>query len=225
MPNFKASISRHNQKLLKEEQTKNIQANQDPVCNCNPGPCPLITNNCTVDHVIYRATVKDENNKINTYTGLTRNTFKKRYNGHTYSFNHRGENSTTLSSHLWKLKDQNKNYEISWNIIDRAREFNPVNRKCRLCTKEKFYIIFQPEGATLNTRSELFTTCRHRLRLLLQNMYNTWGISISIRYRNLNQTTNSSFKKLSLKIVILLCRSYETICTTKYSYFCDLSEF
>ena len=123
--------------------------------------------------------------KINTYTGVTRNTFKKRYYGHTYSFNHRGENSTTLSSHLWNLKDQNKNYEISWNIVDRAQEFNPVNRKCRLCLKEKFYIIFQPDGATLNLRSELFTTCRHRLRLLLQKMYNTWGISfwyISLYY-------------------------------------------
>ena len=113
-------------------------------CNCNPGPCPLVSNNCTVDHVIYRATVKDENQNTETYTGLTRNTFKKRYNGHTYSFNHRGENSTTLSSHLWKLKDANKNFDISWNIVDRAQEFNPVNRKCRLCTKEKFYIIFQP---------------------------------------------------------------------------------
>ena len=108
MPNFKAAISRHNQKLLKENQAKDIQATPQPGCNCNKGPCPLVSNNCTVDHVIYRATVKDENQNIETYTGLTRNTFKKRYNGHTYSFNYRGENSTTLSSHLWKLKIKTK---------------------------------------------------------------------------------------------------------------------
>ena len=58
MPNLKAAISRHNQKLLKENQAKDIQATPQPGCNCNPGPCPLVSNNCTVDHVIYRATVK-----------------------------------------------------------------------------------------------------------------------------------------------------------------------
>ena len=34
---------------------------------------------------------------------------------------------------------------------------------------EKFYILFRPEGATLNKRSELFSTCRHRLSQLLEN--------------------------------------------------------
>ena len=118
---------------------------------------------------MYRATVYDENQNVNTYTGLTRNTFKQRYNSHRYSFNHRGGNSTTLSTHLWKLFDEKKDFEMSWKIVDRAQDFNPVNRKCRLCLKEKYYIIFQPEGATLNTRSELFSTCRLRLRLLFNN--------------------------------------------------------
>ena len=173
MPNFKAAISKHNQMLLKEEQAKNTQAPPNPGCNCNPGPCPLATNNCQVDHVIYQATVKDEDQAINTYTGLTRNTFKKRHTAHKFSFNNRGKNSTTLSTHLWNLKDEKKNFEISWKIIDRAQEFNPVKRKCRLCIKEKYYIIFQPDGATLNTRSELFTTCRHRKRLTLEKWENS----------------------------------------------------
>ena len=34
-----------------------------------------------------------------------------------------------------------------------------------LCLREKFCIIFKPEGASLNGRSELFSTCRHRLLL------------------------------------------------------------
>ena len=75
----------------------------------------------------------------------------------------------TLSTHLEKLFDEKKDFEMSWKIVDQAQDFNPVNRKCWLCLKEKYYIIFQPEGATLNTRSELFSTCRHRLRLLLNN--------------------------------------------------------
>ena len=124
--------------------------------------------NCQTDHVIYRATVTDKNQNINTYTGLTSNTFKRRFDGHTFSFNNRGENSTTLSTHVWDLRDKNQTFDLKWEIIDRAPDFNPTNRKCRLCNKEKFHIIFQPEGATLNRRSELFSTCRHRKKLLLE---------------------------------------------------------
>ena len=165
MPNFKSKIARHNQKLLNNQEEQNTNHG----CNCTNEPCPLETENCQSHHVVYRATVEDENQNIKTYTGLTRNTFKRRFSAHKYSFNHRGENSTTLSTHLWKLKDENTDFTIRWNIIDRASEFNPTTRKCRLCDKEKYYIIFEPDGANLNLRSELFSTCRHRLRLLLNN--------------------------------------------------------
>ena len=121
------------------------------------------------DHLC-RATVTDENKNVNTYTGLSSYTFKKRYDGHTYTFKKRVQNSTTLSTHVWDLQDERKKHDIKWELIDRAPELNPSSRKCRLCDKEKFYIIFQPEGATLNSRSELFSTCRHRKRLLLSKI-------------------------------------------------------
>ena len=123
--------------------------------------------NCLIDKVVYKSTLVEED----TYTGLTSSTFKQRHYGHKSSFNHRGDsdNSTTLSTHVWKLKDQKKAFNISWSIIDRANPFDPTTRKCRLCLKEKFHIIFQPSGATLNKRSELFSTCSHRLKQLLVN--------------------------------------------------------
>ena len=70
---------------------------------------------------------------------------------------------TTLSTHVWNLKNKNKDFEIKWSVINRAPDFNPATNKCRLCLKEKFYIIFQPDGASLNQRSELFSSCRHRI--------------------------------------------------------------
>ena len=170
MPSFKTAITRHNQKLLQNNPVENLI----PGCNCTQNPCPLETQNCQIHHVVYRATVTDEHQTVNTYTGLTRNTFKRRFDSHTYSFNHRDQNSTTLSSHLWKLKDEGTKFDIDWKIVERGAEFNPTTRKCRLCDKEKYYIIFQPEGAILNLRSELFSTCRNRLRLLLNK---TWGFS------------------------------------------------
>ena len=166
MPNMKKAIAGHNFQAQKEEE--------EPVqygCNCSGriGPCPL-EGGCLVDKVVYKTRVVQDNNVVNTYTGLTSNTFKKRFYKHRDTFKKRDhENPTTLSTHVWDLKDKNQNFELSWSIIDRANDFDPPTRKCRLCLKEKYYIIFQPDGATLNQRSELFATCRHRLRQTLAN--------------------------------------------------------
>ena len=104
------------------------------------------------------------------YTGLTGNTFKKRYYKHEGDFrNTSGKNNTRLSKYIWKLKEEGKNYEIKWEIMDRAPTHNPINRKCRLCLKEIYYIIFRPDSASLNSRNELFNTCRHRTQKLLIN--------------------------------------------------------
>ena len=51
-----------------------------------------------------------------------------------------------LSTHVWKLKDKGEAYDMNWEIVDRAPDCNQTNGKCRLCLKEKFYIIFQPEA-------------------------------------------------------------------------------
>ena len=81
-------------------------------------------------------------------------------------------NSIALSRQIWELKDKNENYDIVWSITDRAPTFNPITRACRLCLKEKYYIMFYPHLASLNERTEFFSTCRHRKQLLFEN---TWG--------------------------------------------------
>jgi hypothetical protein len=70
---------------------------------------------------------------------------------------------------VWGLKDEGIDYDITWKIIARGRGFNPTTRSCQACLKEKIYIMFRPEGATLNARSECYGTCRHRKKLLLEN--------------------------------------------------------
>ena len=167
MPNFKQKIAIHNSKARKS----GMPPPPPPGCNCtgSMGPCPL-EGSCLVKSVVYGAEVIDSNLNSETYTGLTANTFKKRYYKHRDSFrNEDSEHSTTLSSYIWDLKCNNENFEVHWNVKDRAAPFNPVSKKCYLCLKEKYHIIFQPEGASLNSRSELFSTCRHRLKDLLVN--------------------------------------------------------
>ena len=129
----------------------------EPGCNCRRGSCPL-NGKCLVDKLIHRAKVKDENDNTSTYTGLTANTFKQRFYGHSRGFTNRNlESSTSLSTHIWDLKDKNDNFELSWEVVDRAQPFNPTTRRCGLCQMEKFYNLFLPEGARLNKKSELFS--------------------------------------------------------------------
>ena len=101
---------------------------------------------------------------------MTGGTFKKRWDRHNFDFRHETEEGATkLSGYIWKLKKRDIPYSISWEKIQNSRVFNPVNKKCKLCLNEKYQIMFHREGASLNSRKELFTTCRHRKQKLLQN--------------------------------------------------------
>ena len=109
MPNVKKAITRHNVQVLKSEEEPT-----QPGCNCSGvmGPCPL-DGKCLVSGVVYKATVVDTDNNTSTYTGLTSNTFKKRFYAHRSTFeNENHENPTALSSHVWNLMKKNKNYDI-----------------------------------------------------------------------------------------------------------------
>ena len=90
------------------------------------------------------------------------------YTQHKSSFNNENKSkSTTLSSHIWKLKEQKSNYSIKWEILDSAPSYTPQASKCFLCLKEKQIILYQ--GSTLNTRSEIANTCRHKRKFKLSN--------------------------------------------------------
>ena len=167
MPNMKQAVTKHNNQV----QAKRTPTQAQRSCNCTGGkPCPLI-GNCMLEEVIYRASAVDQDGASSTYTGLTANTFKQRYNKHNSDFRNRPvEHATTLATHIWRLKDKQKDYDISWSVIDRGTKFKPTHRKCNLCLTEKYNIIFKPSGASQNKRSELFSVCKHRKQELLANV-------------------------------------------------------
>ena len=161
-PNIGAAISAHNSKLLEPKEKNAINT-----CNCDrKEDCP-VQGKCLESEVIYRATITEEGGKIHTYTGLTANKFKARWSGHKHTFNNEEANQTTLSSLSHELENKHINFEIKWEIIDQAKPFNPVTGICALCTREKYLIAFAPNGATLNKRSELYSSCRHKEKMLL----------------------------------------------------------
>ena len=146
--------------------------------------CP-VQGRCKTDCVVYRATVKEiMSGSMETYTGVTGNTFKERWYGHRGDMrNEKKRLSSRLSSHIWDLKDERKDFEVKWSLIDRSTSFNPITRKCRICLKEKYQIMYNGNGSSLNKRQEIFNTCRHRTQKLLVNV-KSW-VQFSIRYRNI----------------------------------------
>ena len=166
MPNMGTLVARHNSKVLREDQP----AAQPPRCKCTGGVvnCP-VQGACSQTGVVYQASVEEKpSGKIETYTGLTGRPFKKRWQEHKRDFvKPQNRTKSKLSGYIWDLKDNGLDFEITWKILEKAQTFNPVNKKCMLCLKEKYFIMYRTEGSTLNKRSEIFNTCRHRTQSLL----------------------------------------------------------
>ena len=178
MPNMAQIITRHNHQILRQQQPQ--PAEEVRKCSCpkavrESSSCPL-GGQCLLTNTIYQATVTQvDSGTVETYTGLASTNWKARLAVHKTSIKHKpkpgakSNNGTELSTHIWELKDQSLNHTLSWKILDRAQPFNPTTNMCRLCLTEKYYLMFNPEGATLNNRSEFYTACRHKTGMLISN--------------------------------------------------------
>ena len=168
MPNMAAAINSHNKKILKPTN----ETDDQPRCICNRGPdCP-VQGTCSQKWVVYSATVTETNSqKTETYTGLTSRPFKVRWEEHLRNFERPDDRiKSKLSGHIWELKDQGLDYSLDWSIIDKAPPFDSSTGKCLLCLKEKHHIMYDRGRSSLNKRSEIFNTCRHRTQSLLCNL-------------------------------------------------------
>ena len=130
MGNIKQSIANHNKTILSKEK---IKEEQIKLCNCrNRTLCPL-QGNCLQKGVVYQATVTQTNTmREDIYIGITENELKTRYNQHTSSFRLSHKSSTTsLSEHIWKLKENNTDHTVTWKILEKAQPYTPITGKCK----------------------------------------------------------------------------------------------
>ena len=105
------------------------------------------------------------------YTGLTEHSIKERINTHHSNFKLPDYAAVTnLSKYIWKLKRHHLTYNIKWKIVARAKPYNPATKVCSLCTKEKYFIVYKPETATLNDNTEMLKKCPHRKKWLIGSM-------------------------------------------------------
>ena len=88
-------------------------------CDCTrkfKNNCPL-QGNCLQKSVVYQAHLTTTKNTM-TYTGMTKNSFNSRFLVHNATIEKRPpkEKVTTLSAHVWDLKDRNIPFTIKWSI-------------------------------------------------------------------------------------------------------------
>ena len=169
MPNMAKKIGAQNRKVLQKYQDLSTSSNVTPLCNCrDPQSCPL-DGLCRTKSVVYQATVnKGDIETQEGYIGLSGGEFKTRFTQHKSSFKNRSKkDSTALSQYIWELKEKGINYSIEWKILCQAPTYHPGSGRCLLCLSEKFYIMFYNEMASLNKRSEVSNTCRHKHKFLL----------------------------------------------------------
>ena len=151
------------------------QLPQQSNCNCRGGPgnCP-VQGKCQDRGVVYKTTLTERGGTgtpPRTYIGMTGRWFKERWDEHKYDIRHPGEKEKTkLSTHCWDLQARGINYDLEWKIIDRATTFNPTTKKCRVCLKEKYHIMYSKDSHPLNKRQEIFSTCRHMPQKRLSNV-------------------------------------------------------
>ena len=155
-------IASHNTRILRQVN-QGVRDNRQ--CNCRvKADCPL-GGQCLASSLVYKGEIStDDPDETRFYIGACSSDFKLRLANHKKSFRHeRYSRETTLSSYFWKLKEKGKDPTVKWSIVKRAAAYHPSMKRCYLCLAEKT-VILESSGdkKCLNTRSEMFSRCRHR---------------------------------------------------------------
>ena len=139
-------------------------------CSCSRGKtCPL-DGKCLTKNVLYKASCTAIGEPKMEYLGIAATTFKERFNNYTASFrNEEYGQSTTLKTYFWKLKNQGKMPKVSFQIIRVVPSFTPESGRCALCSAEKLAILKSDPNKTLNKRTEIMATCRHKRKFILEH--------------------------------------------------------
>ena len=130
-----------------------------------------IAGGCQAEEVVYQVDVLTEFDPTMTYYGQTMRKFKKRWIEHKHAIeNENSPHETALSNYIWKLKNQNKQFEIRCSIRHRAPVYKSGSKCCMLCLKEKVSISLHDPKTLLNAKSEILHKCIHKTRYELKNV-------------------------------------------------------
>ena len=113
--------------------------------------------------IIYRAKItREDTGATKPSTSLSGSPFKARWYGHINNIRNYDPNDGSygkqISRYVADLNSRKIPSTITWSIINRALTYNPVTKSCRLSLLEKFLIMFKFSTATLNVKSEFFSS-------------------------------------------------------------------
>ena len=127
------------------------------MCDCKKQECP-VNGCCLMENIIYKATVITDN-QTKFYVGSTG--LSSRYTKHKYIFKHEKHKNTQLYQYSWKLKNNEVNFKIQWEILTRTKNKYSLKNGCKLCNAEKIETLKVKKSESLNKRNELQTGCIH----------------------------------------------------------------
>ena len=95
-----------------------------------------------------------------TYIGLTENEFKTRFNLHKSSFKlEHKRTTTTLSDHIWKLKNKNTDFSNKWEFVENVKPYAPGEKIMQaIPTGEIFDPHIEAISDTMCTENSFFST-------------------------------------------------------------------
>ena len=93
-----------------------------------------------MNDVIYRANVNVPETTDRYYLGQAKD-FKLRYRNHMLTFrNKKVDQVCNLKDEIWSLKENEKEFTLSWRIVRKSKSYKPGNKCCNLCLDEKLCI-------------------------------------------------------------------------------------
>ena len=118
MPNMKSVIQNYNANLISKHTTA-VAARS---CSCRQKSECLLNNKCLSKSLVYKEAVSLTRSQVNKYYyGTCGKTFKERYNNHTATIRNKNkQKSTEVTKHIWAVKGNSIQYQISWDIGSRA---------------------------------------------------------------------------------------------------------
>ena len=75
--------------------------------------------------------------------------------------------SIVYAAEVWELKDNGKTHDIKWRVVQKAKAYSNITKRCSLCLEEKARIITADRRSSLNKRSELISKCRQQNKFML----------------------------------------------------------
>ena len=75
-----------------------------------------------------------------------------RFYAHISDIKNEKSKGTELSKYIWKLKTNNRNYELRWEIMHEIGKLKNVGKTCKTCNLEKIEITLANKERILNKR-------------------------------------------------------------------------